>query len=129
MWYICTTTTTIIMKKVGSIIKEKRIERELTLRKFCEKANLDPSNWSKIERGMLECPKSEKVLFEIAKVLELDDEEFQELIDLAAIESIPDGIKPSAEILESLPVFFRTAREMKPNKETLKQLIEIIKKA
>lgn len=116
------------MKTVGQIIKQKRIEKELTLRGFCKKINFDPSNWSKIERGMMESPKSEKVLSEIAKVLELSSDEFQEIKDLAAIESIPDDLKPKQEILEALPVFFRTARDLKPSEEQLKELIKIVKK-
>ena len=32
-------------------IKSLRLERRLTLRDFCERVGLDPSNWSKVERG------------------------------------------------------------------------------
>lgn len=116
------------MKTVGELIKLKRMERELTLRNFCEKAKLDPSNWSKIERGLLESPKSLEVLENISGVLEMSDDEFQLLKDLAVIESIPKSIKPDQEILESLPVFFRTVRDNKPDsEEKLKSLIQIIK--
>lgn len=117
------------MKRLGSYIKQKRIDKGLTLRTFCEKVGLDPSNWSKIERGLLESPKSESVLKEIASVLELKDNDYQEMKDIAAIESIPEGIRPSNEILEALPVFFRTVRELKPSEENLKQLIELLKKS
>lgn len=117
------------MKTLGELIKMKRMERELTLRNFCEKAKLDPSNWSKVERGLLESPKSLAVLESISIVLQMSEEEFQELKDIAAIESIPKGIKPDREILESLPVFFRTVRDKNPDSEKLKTLIKIIKES
>ena len=131
LWYICTTNITkeSIMKNLGIYIKQKRLEKELTLRKFCKILNMDPSNWSKIERGLLEAPKSKIILKEIAQVLELKETEYQEMKDIAVIESIPEGIRPSNEILESLPVFFRTVRELKPNENKLKEIIEIIKKS
>lgn len=116
------------MNSLGELIKQKRIERGMTLRRFCSEAKLDPSNWSKIERGLLEGPKSDKILREIANVLNLKEEEFQEMKDLAVIESIPDDIKPEQNILDALPVFFRTARELKPTEEELKKLIELLKK-
>ena len=68
------------------------------------------------------------MLSEIAKILSLTEEEFQEIKDLAIIESIPDDIRPKKEVLEALPVFFRTARDLKPSEEQLKELIEILKK-
>tara|TARA_R110000751_G_scaffold150707_3_gene255667 strand:+ start:533 stop:886 length:354 start_codon:yes stop_codon:yes gene_type:complete len=117
------------MKKLGEYIKQKRIIKQLTLRKFCEEVGLDPSNWSKIERGLLEGPKTENILKEIASVLELTADDYQEMKDIAAIESIPKAIRPSSEIMEALPVFFRTARELKPSEENLKKLIELLKKS
>ena len=43
----------------GKFIKERRIEKGLTLREFCKLIEVDASNWSKIERGLLSPPKSE----------------------------------------------------------------------
>ena len=115
------------MKTLGLIVKEKRNKREMTLRRFCEKANLDPSNWSKIERGLIEAPKSRKALDEIADILDMNSEERQEILDLAIIESIPKDIKPNQRVLDALPVFFRTARELKPSEEEIRNLIELLK--
>src|SRR4030042_4730552 len=57
----------------GTFIKNKRIEKGLTLREFCRKAKLDPSNWSKIERGIFPPPKSRPVLEEIAAAVGLNN--------------------------------------------------------
>jgi transcriptional regulator with XRE-family HTH domain len=46
----------------GEIIKNKRLDHEMTLREFCRQLDEDPSNWSKIERGLNPPPKDEKKL-------------------------------------------------------------------
>jgi hypothetical protein len=46
------------MNKFGSYYKDTRIDKGLTLRKFCIKNELDVGNHSKLERGLLPPPKS-----------------------------------------------------------------------
>lgn len=113
----------------GEYVRELRIRRKLTLRAFCRKLKIDPGNWSKIERGLLVPPKSRVVLAEIAKVLNLkeDSEEWYTLFDLAAISHIPREIVEKDDILDKLPVFFRTLRGEKPTEEELKTLIKLLK--
>lgn len=114
----------------ASFIREKRINAGLTLREFCRLSGFDASNWSKVERGLLTPPQSKKVLDEIAVILKIKkgSEEYKEMKDLAALSAIPeDLIEP--EILEQLPVFFRTVRGEKPNEEELKALVNKIKSA
>lgn len=48
-------------KKFAEYIKDLRVEKEITLREFCKISGLDPSNWSKIERGIHAPPKSKEV--------------------------------------------------------------------
>jgi transcriptional regulator with XRE-family HTH domain len=114
----------------ANIIREKRIAAGLTLREFCRLSGFDSSNWSKIERGLLTPPQSKKVLSEIAGILKIKEgsQEYKEMVDLAALSSIPEGLIES-EILEQLPVFFRTVRGEKPNEEELKTLSDKIRSA
>ncbi len=56
-----------------SLLKNIRIKQGITLREFCKSANLDPSNWSKIERNILQPPKSKEVLSTIANALNLKE--------------------------------------------------------
>jgi len=114
----------------ANFVREKRIAAGLTLREFCRLTGFDASNWSKIERGIKTPPQSKKVLDEIAKVLKINEgsQEYKELIDLAALSSIPEDLIES-EILEQLPVFFRTVRGEKPTEEELKTLLNKIKSA
>lgn len=46
----------------GEFIKEKRLEKNLTLRKFYTKLNYDTVNWSEIERGLLPAPDDHELL-------------------------------------------------------------------
>lgn len=114
----------------ANFIREKRIAAGLTLREFCRMTGFDASNWSKIERGLLTPPQSKKILEGIAKVLKLESgsQEYKELMDLAALSSVPeDLVEP--EILDQLPVFFRTVRGESPTEEELKALVTKIRSA
>ena len=117
------------MLTFGGFVKDLRIKKTLTLREFCRILHLDPSNWSKIERGLFPPPKSKKVLNELAKVLNLDEgsEDYATLIDLAAIAFIPTELLSDQQVIEKLPIFFRTVRGEKPNREELEELIDLLK--
>ncbi|MBX2943606.1 MAG: helix-turn-helix domain-containing protein [Cyclobacteriaceae bacterium] len=112
------------MKNFHQFILEKRVERDVTLREFCRATELDPSNWSKVERGIADPPKSKEVLKRIATALQFNGEETSTLMDLAMIESIPQDLRPTEDILEKLPIFFRTVRGEKPTEDELRKLIE-----
>lgn len=120
----------IVLEQMTDFIREKRIASGLTLREFCRLTGFDASNWSKIERNLLPPPQSRKALESIASVLSIvsGSQVYKELMDLAALSSVPeDLIEP--EILEQLPVFFRTVRGEKPTEEELKTLITKIRSA
>lgn len=114
----------------ATFIRKKRIDAGLTLREFCREIGFDASNWSKIERGLATPPQSRSVLESIAMVLRIEpgSQEFKEMNDLAALSVISkELIEP--EILEQLPVFFRTIRGDPPIEEELRALVSKIKAA
>ncbi len=113
----------------GDFVKNIRIKNSLTLREFCRLANVDPSNWSKIERGLFPPPKSKQVLHEIARILKLKEnsDDYNALFDLAAISSIPPDLIRDQAVMDKLPVFFRTLRGEKPTRKELEELIKILK--
>ena len=65
----------------GEFVKERRIARDITLRKFCQAIEWDASNWSKIERGLSLRPGRGG-----AEVIGIErgSEEWQAMTDLAA---------------------------------------------
>lgn len=117
------------MEIFGDFVRKMRIKNLLTLREFCRQANVDPSNWSKIERGLFSPPKSKQVLQGIASILNLAEgsEEYNTLFDLAAISYIPPDLINDQAVVDKLPVFFRTLRGEKPTRKELEELIKIIK--
>jgi transcriptional regulator with XRE-family HTH domain len=120
-----------IMLTFGEFIKQLRLQNRITLREFCRLSGIDPSNWSKIERGMLPPPKSKLMLEEIAKILKVkkNSDDWYTLMDLAAITHIPKELLSNQAIVEKLPVFFRTLRGQKPTEEELENLIKLIKES
>lgn len=118
----------------GGYIKHLRLNiKEMGLREFCKENRHDPSNWSKLERGKLPPPNDEETLEKWASQLGLKkgSTEWYQYFDLAALEkgTIPQDIMSDEELVEVLPIFFRTVRGQKPNKEDLKKLAEILRRA
>ena len=117
----------------GELIKQLRSLKRLGLREFCIATDCDPSNWSKIERGMLPPPQDEDTLNRIALILGVSEtsKERDLIFDYAAIDAgkIPKYVLDDAELVKRLPVFFRTATGKKPSEEELKTLAKILRSA
>ena len=116
----------------GEFVKSKRLQSDLSLREFCKTAELDPSNWSKVERGLLPAPSDRTKLEAIARDLKLKKgtADWSTYFDLAYIsqQRIPDDVAENADAVSALPVFFRTMRGEKPTEEELSKLIQLIKR-
>jgi len=116
----------------GEYIKEKRNKVGLSLREFCRLLDEDASNWSKVERGILSPPQDEEKLKKIAKIInvKIGSDQWKSLVDHASIDAgkIPDYLMSDKEVLDALPVFFRSIGSVKPTQEELAKLIETIKK-
>lgn len=117
----------------GSYFKDLRRENTgLSLRKFCEKNGYDPGNLSKLERGKLKPPKSRDKLSDYAEALNLEEgsEEWMNFFDLAHAcrGDVPEEVLEDEEVVEKLPVLFRTLRGDRVDEEELDRLVEIIRK-
>jgi len=115
----------------GEFIKERRIAKSISLREFCKRLEIDASNWSKIERGLLAPPQDQERLKGIAQVLgiKFGSALWKDMKDKANIDAgiIPEDILSDEKVLNSLPMFFRTIRSEKPTPEDLDKLIDMIK--
>ena len=116
----------------GEFIKERRIAKGISLREFCKRIEIDASNWSKVERGLLSPPQDEEKLKKIAQVLDIKigSPLWKERKDKPNIEPgiIPEDMLFDEKVLNSLPIFFRTIRSEKPTPEDLDKLIAMIRK-
>ena len=119
----------------GEFVRIRRLDVGLSLREFCTKAETDPSNWSKIERGLLPAPANRSAkggLESLAKLLKLKkgDKDWYTFFDLASLsqQRIPDDVYEDEDVVSALPVFFRTVRGEKPTEEELDILIALLKR-
>lgn len=116
----------------GEFIKEYRINKGISLREFSKLIEVDASNWSKVERGILPPPQDLEKIKRIGLILEIEvgSEQWKEMKDIANIDAgiIPEDILSDERALNSLPMFFRTLRSDKPSSEELDKLIDMVRK-
>ena len=114
----------------GEFFKMKRMEKRLTLRKFCIDNGFDPGNISKTERGLLAPPQTDGRLAEYAKALGLKkgSEDYVKFTDLAAAGNRTFAPKyiSKTELLNKLPVLFRTLDNKKLTEDKLDSIIRYI---
>ena len=115
----------------GEFFKELRLRKALTLRQYCQEYGHDPGNISRIERGQLPAPKAETLLRAYAESLGVNEgtDDWLKFLDLAAVSNQTYGISAikQAELLNRLPLLFRTLDNKELTEERLNQLIEMIK--
>jgi transcriptional regulator with XRE-family HTH domain len=120
-------------KKFGALLKSLRIDKNFSLREVCRLVGYDPSNWSKIERGIISPPSDIMVLAKWLKILGInkDNSKYNEFIDNANIAQgiIPEDILSQENSAEYLPAVFRTLRNEKPDKKDIDKLIKLIRGA
>lgn len=120
------------MNSFGKFFNKKRRATDLTLRKFCVKYNFDPGNLSKLERGLLPAPQSHEKLASYADALHIQEgsDEWYEFFDLATLSAkrLPDDIASDEEVMEALPILFRSIRDKDVEENHLHSLISAIRK-
>jgi transcriptional regulator with XRE-family HTH domain len=110
----------------GEMFKAFRVTTGHTLRAFCKEHGLDPGNTSRLERGLMPPPESDEKLAEYAEALGLhpESDEWRDFFDVAAAERgrIPSDLLNDDELVEKLPVVFRTIRGAKTDGDSLDEL-------
>jgi len=111
-------------------VKSLRLQKRLTLRDFCAQAGLDPSNWSKVERGVNPPPGDIGLLERLAAFFGLAGAAKLAFIDEAALQrrEIPADVAENAILQKALPAFFRAARGHELSAQELQSLAEDIRK-
>ena len=121
------------MSRFGQFFRNMRVKAELSLREFCVEGGFDPGNISRLERGLFPPPESQEKLVQYAKALNIKkgSDDWITFFDLAAAERgrIPEDVLDDEEVVERLPVLFRTLRGQRVDEKALDDLIERIRKA
>lgn len=117
----------------GRLLKKLRLKKEMTLREFCLANGIDPGNYSRLERGLFPPPQKEELLekYAVALGLKRGSDEWLEFFDLAAASrgEIPKDLLSDEELVDKLPVLFRTLRGSAVEAERLDDLIEKIRRS
>lgn len=110
--------------------KSLRLQKRLTLRDFCEKVGLDPSNWSKVERGINPPPGDVGLLERLADFFGLSGASKLAFMDEAALQrrEIPPDVADNTLLQRALPAFFRAARGHELTEAELNSLAADIRK-
>ena len=116
----------------GEFLEALRKRNRLTLREFCKRAGADPANISRLERGVMQPPKSREIIERYADALGLKEgsDEWYTFFDLAAVAQgmVPKDLLKDTELVKELPAFFRTLRGQKPTAEEMKRIADKIRK-
>lgn len=114
-------------KTFGEFIKEKRLQKEISLRKFAELLGISPVYLCNMEKDRNPAPKDD-ILSNLAKLLLLDDEERKLLYDLAAkSKNTPTVSKDLPEYImnrDIVRVALRTAKDVDATDEEWQEFIE-----
>ncbi len=117
--------------KFGEYFRELRLSANLSLREFCRRAEVDPSNWSKIERDRLPVNVERQKLEAVAGLVGLKkgSTDWLKFFDMAYIsrQQIPSDVYEDEEVVSALPIFFRIVRGGKPSRKELAKLFNLLK--
>jgi|SRR5271165_1425873 len=118
------------MTNFNDLLKSARLAHRATLRQCASDLGVDPSNWSKLERGVNPAPKDNDLLVKWMDYFGLKGEERAYFIDAAALsrKEIPGDIAGSEKLMAALPVFFRSLRDSDTSDEKLSAFVEDLKK-
>lgn len=116
----------------GEMLQTRRAELRLSLRDCAIRADMDPGNLSRIERGRATPPQNPEILARLVDALELNGtEEGQKLIDVAAMQNgrIPRDILSNEEVMSALPVLLRTVNNKQLDGAHIEKLVDMIRNA
>ncbi len=98
----------------GEKLKSLRLKTSLTLTEFCVRHNLDPGNYSRLERGLKLPPRYQALLEDYARIMGLrkGTRAMLEFCDLAYAETgrIPPDLMENEEFAAYLPHLFALVR-------------------
>lgn len=117
----------------GNWIREKRLLRELSLRKFSELIGISASRWSKIERGYAPFPfiignlPEIFLMRHIADALELSEDEERYMEKIIRLHNVEYNTMLPPDLSSILPVFWCSSFDKSLSEDKLNELIEHVK--
>lgn len=88
------------MKTIGSILLDKRNEKNLTMKELANKVGISDAYINAIEKNQKKTPPTDETLTKIAEALNMTKPEKNEILRIAALDRTPDSIKAEIKRLE-----------------------------
>ena len=110
----------------GEYIRAKRLEKRIGLREFCKRIGVDPSYWSKVERGLLTPSYDGALEVRLADVLDLTYHEQKRVYFYARFCKHLGLARTNEDLRLMLPVFIHTVNGKKPSQKQLMELAAIL---
>lgn len=109
----------------GEFIKEKRLNKGITLRTFANMIDIAPTYMSDIEKSKRNAP-TQEILERMVKELELSNEEANKLFDLAASskDAIAQDLKEYVNDNQNVRVALRKAKDLNLGDDERIKIIE-----
>jgi len=111
----------------GEHLRELLIEHDMSLRELARRTEIDPSNLSKIERGVTYPPRKPATLEKMAAAFGLEGESKEQFFDLArqVNEMIPEGLE-SVKRNKAIPMLLRSIENRKLSYEQTRKLAKLV---
>lgn len=115
------------VKIFGDYLRERLIEKKMSLRALAKKTGIDPSNLSKIERGVAYPPQKKETLQKLAQSLDLDGDAERHFYDLAAQVNgmFPDDLELIKQN-EAIPLLLRTIQNRRLTYQKTMELANLV---
>lgn len=111
----------------GSFLRQKRLAKDITLRKMAERLNISPVYMSSIETGRRAAPKND-ILQNIAQILLMDKQEQEQMYELAAksktFTAVPEDLPEYISENELARIALRVAKDVDATDKEWMEFIE-----
>ena len=114
--------------RYGELLRETRVERDITLRELSRRSDIDVAYLSRIERVTIPPPQKDELLDAINEALGLTAGEAKKMKDQAAMDNsqLPKDIKQDFKGAVGIPMLLRTVANKKLTSEEIQDLIRHI---
>jgi transcriptional regulator with XRE-family HTH domain len=113
----------------GEFIRAQRLANGITARESAQVAEMLPSNFSKLEHGVLNPPKDAAKQIKLASAIGLKPEARDKFFDLAAqaTGTVPVDIAEIISEEDALPLLLRTIGNKRLGKKEIERLVELVR--
>ena len=119
------------MDAFGTRLRDLRESADIGLREFCLSIDMDPSNYSRLERGIIPAPEDHTKLEPIRRALGLsaEGETWKDILRLADLSRgmIPRRVMTNEEVMAKMPAFMRRLDGQEMSESQIEELVAMIR--